>query len=196
MAGPKKTAEDQKPTIQAVAPKTVYRDQVQIDHHLFKGEVAKCIKRDKFGPIPFLQIEHVHFFHSVNSAGQKQRFSNAVAAHMHEWTYQSNPETGEWEAKCGPPLRKNVRLGKNGQTKVTYDRIKFKDDEGNQIDDNHSHQMSYMGSQKISQATVNAIRENNVAAIGKATGLVDKSEPTKQVDGFSMSSADSGRTVE
>jgi hypothetical protein len=172
-----------------VKPKIMYRDEIQVDHHLFKGAVAKCLRSDKWGPIKIKQIEHVHFFHTVNSNGTPQKYSNQVAGHLHEWSHGVDEE-GNLVAKCGPPLKKVVRPGPNGINKISYDKIQVKDvDTGEFYQDNHVHEMQYLGSDKINQAKVQAIQRSNAAQIGGPGNIKVHQEPPK-VDGFAMSDAD------
>ncbi len=179
---------------QIIEPKIRYRDQIQVDHHLFKGLVGVALKRDKFGPIPIKSIEHVHYFHSVNSQGNPQRFCNAVCGHVHEWSWEVNPATGELEAKCGPPLKKVVRPLKNGTTKVTYEKITLMDDDKNIIPDNHTHDLEYIASTRISQANIKSIQQSNAAVIGSPSVKIHD-EP-KAPEGFEMRASDSSRLVD
>lgn len=178
-----------------VQPKIVYRDQIESDHHLFKGKIAKCLKSDKFGPIKLKQVEHVHFFHTINSDGTEQKQTAAVAGHIHEVDWNID-EDGNLVAKCGPPLRKIVRPGPGGAPRATWERIKVKNhDDNTWLEDNHTHEMTYMGSEKMSHQKVQAIQENNAKKLGSMIrpGDVRVHADPGQVEGFSMGDADSKR---
>ncbi len=194
MAKPKSPSTDLVETPTAVEPKIRYKDQIQIDHHLFKGKVAVALKRDKFGPIPIKRIEHVHYFHTVNSQGQPQRHCAAVAGHIHEWSWSINPLSGELEAKCGPPLKKTQKISKNGTSKVVYEQITMGDDEGNRHTDSHTHDMEYIASQRLTQAMVRDIQKSNQQLTGSPDVKIH-SDP-KQPEGYEVSSADSKRQLE
>ncbi len=172
-----------------VAPKILYRDQMQVDHHLFKGLVAKAKRSDKWGPIKIKEIEHVHFFHSVSSNGTVQEFSNSVCGHVHRWSWEVDAQ-GNLVAKCGPALKKVVRPGQGGVSKVSYEAIKVRDaDTGDLYTDNHSHPMQYLGSDPISKAKVQQIQKSNSETIGSPAGVRINSEPP-QVEGYSMGDTD------
>lgn len=179
-----------------VEPKIIFRDKRELIHHLFKGELAVCIKSDKFGPIPVKRIEHVHHFHSHNSNGVPQKHCHAVAGHVHEWEWQADPVTGDLIAKCGPPLKKVVRPGRNGINKVSYERISVKNpDDGSMIPDNHQHQMTYLGSDVLTAEKIQAIQRNNSQRLGAPT-QVEVNDAPKPPEGYQMVDADRKTTQE
>lgn len=179
-------------------PKIQYRDQIQVDHHLFKGEVAIAMKSDKFGPIKVKSIEHVHHFHSVNSQGAPQKQCHDVCGHRHEWKHYVDKE-GNLVAECGPPIKKVTRQRGNNMPVTTYEPVKVFDPDynggqGRWITDNHVHEMTYLGSDVVSKAKIRRIQESNAAAIGHV-GVQVFDDP-KVPEGFTVASTDSKNTVD
>jgi len=180
------------PKITQVTPKVSYREALEVDHHLFKSTLANCLKGDKFGPVKVKSIEHVHFFHTVNSNGQPQKYTSPVAGHVHEIEWGVDNE-GNLVAKCGPPVKKVVRPGKNGIPRSSYEPIRVTnydavDGEPDVIPDNHQHKMVYLGSDRLSRAKVDSIKKANREEIGTIdmSNVKTFSDP-KQAEGFQMS---------
>lgn len=152
------------------APKIHYRTGLNVDHHLFKGTVAQCLKADKFGPIKIKPTEHVHYFHTVTSTGAKQEYTAPIAGHVHkvEWGVD---EHGNMVAKCGPAL-KPVKRMVNGIPRTRYEQIRVRNYDGQEgdpefLNDNHTHQMVYMGSDKLTKNKTDEIRKSNREEIGE-----------------------------
>lgn len=180
-----------------VVPKIVYRDQVEADHHLFKAKVAKCLKSDKYGPVKLKSVEHVHFFHTINSDGSEQHQTPAIAGHVHEVTWRIDEE-GNLVAKCGPPLKKVIKAGRGGLAKVTWERIRVKDEDNNILEDNHQHEMEYMGSEKISQSKIQQIQQANSAKLGQMGVRPEHVKPdveVKKPEDYDVSDANGDREV-
>lgn len=176
-------------------PRVIYREAVDADHHLFVGSVESCLKADKWSPVPVYKVPHIHHFHTINSNGAKQTHTSPIANHVHavEWGVD---DQGNLVAKCGPPLKKVQRF-RNGVSRTVFERIKVKnysakDDEPEFIDDNHTHTMTYAGSNKISQGMVQKIRQENMAVIGTPGGVVVHDEVVQAPEGFSAIDADPG----
>lgn len=182
-----------------VRPKTVYRNQIETESHLFKAELAKCLKVDKFGAEKVKRVEHVHYFHSHNSQGKPMTQTAAVGGHVHEVTYSVDAE-GNWVAKCGPPLKKVTKLI-GGVARVKWERIKYKNPEPSDesgedqwLTDEHTHEMTYRGSEVISTARVQEIQRSNQAQIG--AGRVTAHKDAKVPEGFEMRDTDRAKTQE
>lgn len=133
MARPKKTTEAGAimPT-PPVTPKRKYVGDRQIDHDLFKLDVAQTRKNISFQPDKPLWegVDHAHFYHNVNSDGKSQTFCVSTAGHFHKVTVSLNDE-GEFVAECGPPMVKSK--GK---------AVPYKNDK-------HIHEITYVRSEKI-----------------------------------------------
>lgn len=178
----------------AVTPKVVLRQGMELLHHLFKGTVAVCLKADKWGPLKIKSIEHTHYFHTVTSNGAKQDYTPQVAGHVHKIEWGTDPE-GNLVARCGPPL-KRIETFVNGMKRSKYIPIKVKnydavDDQPEWLNDSHTHQMIYMGSDKLTKASMDAIRRENQESIGQLKEGMVKVHSQPQLDeGFSMQDAD------
>ena len=146
-----------------VAPKVIDRSKRKVLHHLFKAELAKFKKNLSFKPgSPNIQqIEHVHYFHSVDSVGLDQQFTNHVGGHCHKITWSVN-ETGELVASCGPAVRKRRKITRSGMQTV-YEPVFFEDNfidansysedidkpKATKVVDEHRHAMTYLGSDEV-----------------------------------------------
>ena len=178
---------------QAAQPKFKMRGAQQIFHHLFKATLGKCLKNISFkrGVVDIHQVEHVHFFHSVNSMGMPQRFTNMVAGHFHEITWEIGPN-GEPVAKCGPALMKQTKRLPDGTSKTNNVQVKWRDEmfvdprsgeQGRDVIDNHTHQMLYMGTDELSNDRVRAIQEQNAKVSFQDQGTVQiKNKETGEVE--------------
>lgn len=138
-------------------------------HDLFKAEVSKFKKNLswKKGEVRIDLVEHVHHFHSRNSAGKQQLYTNSVGNHFHKVTLQE--VDGQLIAKCGPPLRK-VLVGPPGRQKSVIQRVSWLgwDDLNNKdkeyIDD-HVHEMTYMHSEILSPSKIKRIQSQTARAL-------------------------------
>lgn len=128
------------------------RSKVRLMHHLFKGSVEKFLKNTSWqrGVVRIEPVEHVHFYHTINSMGMEQKYTNSVGGHFHEVKVVKN-ESGEIvRVDCGPALKKIMRKTPSGLGKTTYEPIKFDDKENGQIIvDDHKHSFEYKGSDEI-----------------------------------------------
>lgn len=92
------------------------RSQQTFMHHLFKAAVAKMHKNVSWvkNSPKFVEVEHVHFFHTKNSMGMAQEHTNEVGGHFHkvEWGVDAK---GNPVAKCGPALKKVNKRGRGGR---------------------------------------------------------------------------------
>lgn len=118
--------------------KRVYKGEAEVDHDLFKLEVAnlkKNISIDDEKPL-YVGVEHCHFFHSYDSSGKKQETCNPIAGHSHKVDFEVD-ENGELNITCGPPIVKSG--GK-------YLPLK---------NDTHTHDIRYLRSEKIKVRKIN-----------------------------------------
>lgn len=147
-----------------VEPKIIDRSRRKILHHLFKAQIAKF--RKNLSHVPgsprMMDVEHVHFFHSVDSVGNPQQFTNHVGGHCHKIEWSTDAD-GNLIAKCGPAVRKKKKLTRNG-VQTVYEPVfyeqKFLDTDSysedvtdmptaTKIVDGHKHEMTYLGSDEI-----------------------------------------------
>jgi hypothetical protein len=131
----------------AAAPSTararVFKGSIVMVHDLFKLLLSTMVKDVGFNPEkPVRQeIEHVHFFHTIDSNGRKQLYSNAVGGHFHACTVVETD--GVPEIKIGPPL-KAVRKKVRGGWVTAHEAIRC----GDEVD-NHTHAVEYIRSEEI-----------------------------------------------
>lgn len=121
----------------------VFAGQTELNHDLFKLEAANLIRNASYNidnPI-FENVEHAHFFHSIDSRGRKQEFSNKVGGHFH--AISINPDG---TAVCSGPLIE-IKRKKYGRVHTEYLPIGH---------DQHIHKVTYRFSEKVKPATINA----------------------------------------
>jgi hypothetical protein len=134
-----------------IAPKIVYRSTKQFRHDLFKALACTYFKNTSWrkGVVQLDPIEHAHHFHSHNQYGMAQEYTNSVGGHFHKVEVQVAAD-GTLVAVCGKPLRKIQRRLRNGTVKTEIVEVAFFDDEKGTIKDDHTHTMTYMGSDMLS----------------------------------------------
>ncbi len=85
-------------------------------------------------------VEHCHFFHSIDSNGQEQKHCAPVGGHFHEMILITPAtETDPPVYKCSPPLRKVRRRNAYGQWEIVTAPA-------NDID-SHTHEIHYKHSE-------------------------------------------------
>jgi len=103
--------------------KRVYKSEERFfDHDLWKLLIAVKMhdvgldgvyigERCVIKPKPrYVEVDHIHFFHSYDSNGRKQTHSNSIAGHCHKIDVMKN-EDGTLIAKCGPAIiRQGVKF--------------------------------------------------------------------------------------
>lgn len=150
----------------------VYKGTREVDHDLFKLEVAKMRKNVSYTDVPDVrEIEHCHLFHTVDSNGKKQVASNQVGGHHHDIEVTADAD-GVPTLKVSEPRRwvlKKVR-GKNQRVSVPIFLNSEKDEW-----DNHTHAVTYLGSEKIT------LRAPNVEAAKIETMARAKTAPVEGV---------------
>lgn len=112
------------------------KGQEKVYHDLFRLDVATTRKdigwtaNEIWEPVP-----HKHFFHTYDSSGKKMHRSTPTAAHFHHVTVKE--VNGEFVAECGPPMVLNK--GREYPYK----------------NDNHTHDVEYLGSEVVEVRTMN-----------------------------------------
>lgn len=144
------TFEDMTQSPEKAVARRVYKGSIEVDHDLFKLEVAtmkKNISIDDDRPI-YTGVEHCHFYHSYDSSGKKQYYSNPIAGHCHKVTVQTDKD-GNLVAVCGPAIK---RVGNK--------EIALKDD--------HNHDMTYLRSERVLVREVNAEAQRVASEMSRA----------------------------
>lgn len=120
----------------------------EVFHDLFKLQPASFKKilgvadarllRTNPNGVRMADVEHCHFFHSVDSNGRPQKYSSSIGSHCHEIKIELNDD-GSFVAECGPPLRKfgnsRVEMGES------YDK--------------HTHEIVYVESEQFKARVAN-----------------------------------------
>lgn len=154
-------------------------------HDLFKAETANSKKNVSFtlNKPEIVEIEHSHYFHTHDSKSRPQKTTSTIAGHWHEVTWKEDAN-GNLVAECGPPIKFNYRQTPSG-TKKVKGPIKFTkiNDMGEKviIEDTHTHKMTYMHSELLTQGS----------AKDKAMSLANEvmSAAAGGVDGFNEAEA-------
>lgn len=128
--------------------KRVFADNIQIFHDLFRLNTAEMKRNKSWNDTPmWVSIKHEHFFHTVDSSGRPQKYCAPVGGHFHELkvTKNNKGEIVDVEVIGGPLkfLRKKV----NGRIKKVA--VPFNEQ------DQHTHEISYEGSNKLGKAKIN-----------------------------------------
>ncbi|NOS66874.1 MAG: hypothetical protein HOO67_00680 [Candidatus Peribacteraceae bacterium] len=153
----------------AVKPKLFMRGQQTFVHSLFRGSTEKMKKNTSYKKfVPELHdIEHTHFYHSHDSHGAPQTYTQPVGGHFHEIVSDGVDENGYPKMKCGPALRfVDKKLNDGTMTRVIEEVKWLTNKPGVMLDDKHSHVMTYLGSEELSQAKINEGYARDKARIG------------------------------
>jgi hypothetical protein len=134
--------------------KRTYNGQQVLDHDLYKLEVSSFQRNASYNDnAPILEnVEHSHFFHSIDSRGRPQIHCNKVGGHFHEVAINA-----DGTALCGPPVRE-VKVKRGGRTITKLERVPaigYMADGITPAIDNHTHKVTYRGSEKITPPTAN-----------------------------------------
>lgn len=149
------------------------RSQQSIHHHLFKALVSVFKKNVswKSKVLDLHDVEHVHHFHSVNSHGMPQKFTNLVGGHFHEVTWDIGKD-GVPVAKCGPAMRKVTRKtpvgAKTSNEIVQWETFHSETGAPIMIQDKHTHEMRYEGTDVITSEQIKATQKQNAEAAAVA----------------------------
>lgn len=126
-----------------------FQTQKEFLHDLFKLTVSKLKKNIAIdGQQPdYVDIEHVHFFHTITSDGKPQTRTNSVAGHFHKIKITPTQPGQPPIVECASgPLKEVVKLqyGKRVKTEVPFDDI-----------DTHTHEVEYHKSNVILERVKN-----------------------------------------
>lgn len=139
-------------------PKIKWKGAFEFRHDLFKCEVSKMLKRKPSlitRAIPnfdddLARVEHCHFYHTFNSQGKPMKHTDPVGGHYHEITWELDKASGELRAECGPPITDVTSKSRGGrQVKKKGLPVKYMNQEGDTLVDDHKHDMSYLHSEML-----------------------------------------------
>jgi hypothetical protein len=142
------------------------------DHDLFKCRLAKFIRDLSWAKdgSQRQEVEHVHFFHTIDSSGRDLKETNNVGGHFHEVKIiPAKDENSLPKVICGPARTWVIQgKGKNKKRVMVAPRIAVGTD--NEEADEHTHEMDYLGSQRI------PLRKPNVEAAKYQAEVAAKQE--------------------
>ena len=145
-----KQAPEATPTTEApksITRKRHFKKTQEIMHDLLKLEVANAIKNVAWEPNTYSpeNVEHVHFYHTVERNGSPQNKCASVNGHFHLLT----PIIGDELAyECSPPM--HIVIGRNERGAKVKKIVPL-----NTLD-KHTHKVSYIQSEKFIPAKPNA----------------------------------------
>lgn len=137
-------------------------------HRLFKL-LPSVLKRNisyKYRKPDLVNVEHVHFFHTINDTTLQDNIkSSPMGGHFHECHVEYNNEGEVTGVKVGKPMRKFHRVLPNGEYVEGVEQVSFEeyDMEGNitKRQDEHSHEIEYHGFEDFNRESRNAFRAQN-----------------------------------
>jgi len=142
----------------------VYKGTQQFHHDLFKLSVSKMLKfvgyqtsskawfkADNGQTNPdWLELEHTHIYHSVDSSGKIQIYSAPVGGHFHEIEVIRDKKDPDLiiQAKCkSGPLKWEVKMRNGKAQKIAVPVSEF---------DKHKHTVDYVRSDMIERTKLSA----------------------------------------
>lgn len=142
---------------QKAEPNRFFQGNEKIHSDTFKLEVAKVKKNISWNDTPnFEDVEHTHFFVTYDSNGRKMVYSGPTAGHSHKMEYWVDAD-GNLKAKCGPPVR--IIAGKEYPYYSAMGVKSRQENTGrvvkNDIQDMHTHEVTYLRSNEVEKRTIN-----------------------------------------
>jgi hypothetical protein len=132
--------------------KRVFKGSREVVHDLFELKPAifkQNISYQFFKP-NLVDIEHKHFFHSIDKRGLPNHVSSDTAGHFHNMVLKADKD-GNMVVECGPPMRSVVKKNRGKETvvieQVFYGATSI-GDEGAIVDD-HTHDINYIHAEKL-----------------------------------------------
>jgi hypothetical protein len=146
-----------------VEPKIIWAGSKTFRHDKYKLEVSKCLKNKSYteGQPDIYQMEHVHFFHSHSMEGEPHTRCEMTMGHYHEVETYVDAE-GNMKAKCGPPVKVDVKI--IAAQAITFDNepIKFFDARAQKwLQDDHTHEITYKKSEIFNPDKLKAAQQQD-----------------------------------
>ena len=155
----------------------VYKNNLTFDSDLFKLEVATMKKNVSFvkGQPRIEDIDHCHHYHSRDSQGRVQKYSNKVGGHFHEIITTVDKKTGKPTVVCGPAIREHIKKIRPGKVKKVNVPVSYQNEDTDiDIVDNHTHEITYRGSDKLSQAKIRSQQAADFEKLQNLQGNITK----------------------
>lgn len=118
----------------------IYKNTQEIDHDLFKLLPSEMKKNVSFTEHPRYEFfQHSHIFHTVDSNGRVQDTCNSVGGHHHAIVVTKNGD-GVPVISASGPMKFVMKKDKYGRARRAAVPM---------LDDDHTHEVEYLGSEKI-----------------------------------------------
>lgn len=139
----------------------VFRQTQTLHHDLFiltPERMLKDVSLQKDGePESLVPVQHQHFFHTIDSQGRKLTYCSPIGGHFHEIEVIDQGEGQPPLVKCiSGPLKWAMKKKGGKFRRVTVPANDF---------DNHTHDMQYLQSEKITPRKANVEAAKVTAAI-------------------------------
>ena len=133
----------------------IYEQGIIIKSDLFKLQVAECNLDKSWSKVPQLEpVEHVHFYHTFDSDGNRMTKTNAVAGHFHVIEYQDQgPDNPVKITFVSGPMRQ-VKRYIDGMPKILNEPVESK------LHDEHTHDIAYLRTSHVKTRTISPIAAN------------------------------------
>lgn len=156
----------------------VYRNQQELDHDLFKLKPSKFRRNMGYSDesILLVDIEHSHHFHTIDSSGKKQDACTPIGGHFHYVKVVGADDGKEPVLEISKPMKWILKAvpGKKKLQRVAVP-LTCPNHEGAIVDDEHTHDYEYLGSEKIK------LRKPNLEAAKFQTAQAQLHQP--KIDG-------------
>lgn len=124
---------------------------------LYKLNVSTMLKNVSWSEIPeMIPVEHVHFFHTMDSSGKPLTTSTTIGGHYHkiEITPAENPNDPPIIKCISGPVKKVMKKIRGKFTKVEV---------ASEEEDNHTHEVQYISSEHVTIRRMNPEIINMIA---------------------------------
>lgn len=135
-----------------VTKKRLYLENEVLDHDLYKLELSMMKKNVSYSDKHprFEDVEHTHFYHTIDSSGVAMTVCSPTGSHCHEMIMKkAATKDSPAEYECGPAVKRvmvKTRSGNKYHVKKEFRQISF---------DQHTHNVTYLHSQKVKARKMN-----------------------------------------
>ncbi len=158
-----------------LAQKRVFKRTQKIVHDLYKLQVATMAKDVGFSKADpkYIQFEHTHIYHNVDSNGKPQETCAPVGGHFHFMTLESNGD-GVPTVICGPPVE-FVWQKKRGSKRPIRVAVPY------DSNDTHVHGVEYIDSEELQPRKLSSEFVKYQAQLGRVTLTPAQLEANKKL---------------